>query len=102
MIFFNEQLYCSDSVSDEEQIIIANTSDGIKNKDIYCILLSTNEKNLFDILDINELLKPYYKDIQVHIIGLARGKDEAVVLAKDLLKEVFIKTGGFEVREYFG
>ncbi len=101
MIIYNKPLYCSDSVSELEHKIISNVSKGKKNKDIYCIIFATNDKNLFDIMDINDLLQPYYEKLPIHIIGLAKGKDEAVLLAKDLVKEVYVKTGGFEVREYF-
>lgn len=68
---------------------------------IYCIAFASHPDNLFDILDANELLFPHYKKSEIRIVGIAKGKEEAVGLVKDMLLEVYNNTGGFDVRTYF-
>lgn len=68
---------------------------------LYCIAFASNEKNLFDIVETNELLFEHYKRNQIYIIGLTKGKENAVELTQNLLLEVYQNTGDFKVREYF-
>lgn len=69
----------------------------------YCIALASNEENLFDIYNMGELLFRYYRDsdVDIHIVGLARTKDEAFELVRDIVQDVYTATGGFDVRKYF-
>jgi hypothetical protein len=52
-------------------------------------------------MEANELLFPHYQKSEVRIVGLAKGKEEAVTMVKDMLMEVYNKTGEFNVRTYF-
>ena len=54
----------------------------------------------FDIMEANELLFPYYRK-DIRIVGLAKGRDEAISLVEDMIMEVYNETGAFNVREYF-
>lgn len=67
----------------------------------YCICFASNEKNLFDIINTNELLFPVYKRGDLYILGLASTRKRAVELTVDIIKEVYQNTGGFLVRDYF-
>ncbi|WP_197659924.1 hypothetical protein [Mobilitalea sibirica] len=68
---------------------------------VYCIAFASHPDNLFDIMDANELLFPHYKKSDIHIVGLAKGKEEAIDLVHDMLMEVYHNTGEFDVRSYF-
>ena len=35
------------------------------------------------------------------IVGMAKGKDEAIDLAVDIVKNIYGETGAFQVKEYF-
>lgn len=68
---------------------------------IYCISFASNPDNLFDIYEAKELLFPYYRKRDIHIIGLAGGYEEACLLVRDMVEEIYRETGAFQVREYF-
>ena len=68
--------------------------DGIINKHfvagVFCIILSTNSNNLFDIININELRFNFYHNTDIFIIGFAKGKKGA----HDLLVKIIEKAAG--------
>lgn len=69
--------------------------------DVYCITLASHPGNLFDILNANELLFPHYQKTDIKIVGLAKGREEAISLVQEIIMEIYQKTGSFNVREYF-
>ncbi|WP_235828954.1 hypothetical protein [Anaerosacchariphilus polymeriproducens] len=66
----------------------------------YVITLASNEQNLLDIIQVTELLQPYYKNRELFIVGIAKGYDEALIVAKDIIDEVYQKTGEFNIRQF--
>ena len=69
--------------------------------EVYCITFASNSHNLFDIINANELIFPYYSKKDIYILGLAGSRGQAKQLVKDMLLEIYNKTGDFRVREYF-
>lgn len=67
---------------------------------LYCICIASNPSNLLDIMNVNELLFPYYQKRKVIIVGLAGNRKEAIELAAEIIEEVYTKTGGFDVRNF--
>lgn len=100
MLIWADNLRVSENIKDKTKIIKAINKDKT-TLSIYCVTFSTNPSNLFDIYNANEFKFPYYKKQKLFIVGLAKGKEEAVLLTKDLLLEVYNSTGDFKVREYF-
>lgn len=76
----------------------------IKNKEItpnvYIIALATNPHNLLDIFPASELLQKYYPTDQIRVIGLATGKREAFEVTRQIVDEVYQKTGNTNVKAY--
>lgn len=68
---------------------------------VYCICVAQNEKNLFDILNTNELLFKYYKRKEIKIIGLASSSNAARELLIEIVDEIYQNTGKFQLNEYF-
>lgn len=67
---------------------------------IYVITLASNERNLLDIIPAKELLQRGYPKQEMHVVGLAKGYDEAVEVATSIVDEVYHNTGAFDVRSY--
>ncbi|MDF2542207.1 MAG: hypothetical protein K0S47_1925 [Herbinix sp.] len=100
MVRWAENVVYSDNIKRKKKTIAAiNKRKATFN--IYCITYASSQCNLFDIIDANELLFPHYRSIDVCIVGLAKGKAEAILLVKDMLMDVYTNTGGFDVRTYF-
>ncbi len=101
MIIWNEKLYFGESIKKKHRRTIFKINHGKFTANVYCIAFASNEQNLFDILPANELLFPHYKNCEVHILGLARGREEAALVVKDMIMDIYRETGGFCVREFF-
>ncbi|NLJ89908.1 MAG: hypothetical protein GX323_03325 [Clostridiales bacterium] len=102
MISWSNKLILSKKLKKRD---LAKIKDGISNgrlvRNVYCIAFASNPKNLFDIYKSIELIQPFYKKQDLHIIGLAENKQESYELVANMIEEVYKETNGFNVREYF-
>lgn len=101
MIGWTSKLYIGDKIGRKKEKVVASINNCEITFGIYCIAFASHPDNLFDILDANELLFPHYKRSQIRIVGLAKGREEALKLVQNMLMEVYQKTGSFDVRTYF-
>ncbi len=101
MILWNSILYVGNKIKKRRDKVIASINNREATFGVYCIAFASHPNNLFDIYEANQFLFPYYKEVEIKIIGLAGSKQEAVDLVHDMLMEVFKKTGEFDVRTYF-
>lgn len=101
MVHWNTRLYVGAKMKKKKEKAITSINNREATFGIYCIAFASHSSNLFDIMNVNELLFPHYKKADVCIVGLARGKEEAIGLVKDMLLEVYNETGDFKVRTYF-
>lgn len=51
------------------------------------IFLPQNPKNLFEIISLNEMRKPPYRDLNYEMIGLVGSRAEAFMLVAELWRE---------------
>lgn len=68
---------------------------------VYLVTLSENPGNLLEIVPAYMLVQKSYYARCSEIIGMAKGKDEAIDLAVDIVKNIYGETGAFQVKEYF-
>ena len=101
MIQWTSRIYVSENLKKKKDKTIDSINNRRITSDIYCIAFASSPENLFDIINANELLFPHYRKIDIKIVGLAKGEEEATKLTKDMLMEVYNNTGAFDVRTYF-
>ncbi|WP_313129259.1 hypothetical protein [Anaerocolumna sp.] len=102
MIKWAKNLFLSENITPKKKAkIIKNIEKKNLLLEVYCITFASNPENLFDIMNANEFLFPYYSRKEIQILGIALSKKEAFELVKDMLEEIYRETGGFQVREYF-
>lgn len=102
MISWSNQLFISKSISKRDLKSIKNKIDKNKFfKGVYCITFASNIDNLFDIYNIKQFIFPYYKNKDIHILGLAKSKEEAYELIIEMIEDIYKETGEFKVRDYF-
>lgn len=68
---------------------------------IYLITLSDNPRNLLEILSALTLIQESAADMCPEIVGIAKGKEEAMDLVTEMIRTIFSETDGFEVKEYW-
>lgn len=101
MVQWASKLYIGEKINKKMKKVVASINNREATYNVYCIAFASQPTNLFDIMDANELLFPHYKKVEVRIIGLAKGKEEAIQLVQEMLMEVYQETGEFNVRTYF-
>jgi len=101
MISWSSRLLIGEKMNKRKEKVIASINNREAVFGVYCIAFASHPDNLFDILDANELLFPHYRLTDVQIVGIAKGKEEAVLLVQKMLMEVYNNTGSFDVRNYF-
>lgn len=102
MITWAEKLYLSKKLKNKDLIKVKSDieSNSLK-KSLYCISFASNQDNLFDIYNSNQLRYNYYQNHNDYILGLADNREEAIGLIIEIIEEIYEKTGEFKVREYF-
>ncbi len=101
MIKWYDNLYMDHVIEKKRNKIKKKIHEGKATINTYCITFASNERNLFDILDANELRFSYYKKKEIYILGLAFGKENAIAVMVSMIEEIYKNTGEFKVREYF-
>lgn len=72
--------------------------------DTYIIAISDNPDNILDIYSANMLKQPHFKNKsyrdKVHVVGLAKGRSEALELVRCIVDDTYSHTGGVDVAGY--
>lgn len=102
MIKWADNLYLSKDITlKKKNKLMKAIESGLLTFEVYCITFASNPNNLFDIINANDLLFPYYRKRKIYVLGLATSREAAKLLVKDMLEEVYNETGEFRVREYY-
>ncbi len=101
MVLWSPRLYVGEKLEKKKDRVIASINNREAAYGVYLVAFASNTNNLFDILAANELLYPHYRRTDVHVLGLAKGREEAVRLVQEMIMEVYHNTGDFDVRGYF-
>ena len=97
-----ENLYLTDKTAKKKDKIIRKANRGMGMVSIYLITLASNPENLFDIFHAAHLKQPTFYNQDLFVVGIAAGYEEALELVQRMVEDIYRKTGGFAVREYFG
>lgn len=97
-------LYLGESAKSEKYKIFGRVVKGRFQRDTFLITLPSNPENLLDIVPAVCLLQPHYKKKRYHeelyVLGIAKGRDEALELVRSIVDEVYKATGGFDISSY--
>lgn len=99
MLKWQRKLYTGESVK-ESYKIRRKIEAGKLVPGIYLLTLSDNPANVMEIIPAAMLIQRSYAGICPPVIGMAKGKDEALELVRTIIEEVYGTTGSFSVSEY--
>lgn len=99
MLKWMKNYYIGDSVKNPTRIR-ARITAGKFVPDIYIITLSDNPGNILEILPSGMLMQRGVRAICPLIIGMARGRDEAMEMVREIIQRVYTETGDFKIKEY--
>ena len=89
-------LYMGDEARKAKYKILGRVVKKKLSFDTYLITLPSNPSNILDVYSANVLLQPHLKDV----VGIAKGRMEALELVRDIIDEVYHNTGGFDISGY--
>ena len=95
-----KDLYLGESLAQSATKVIRHIKSGKFLPDVYVVSFASNPENLLDIIPSRELLQPAYPKEGLRIIGVARGKKEAIRLVQQIVEEVYTQTGDVQIRQY--
>ena len=101
MIKWSGKLYMDETVKKQPDKWKKRLEENKLSYSLFCITLASNENNLFDIMDCNELWFRHYRKNDIYVVGLASDKGSAFKLVENMVQDIYSETGGFQVREYF-
>ena len=99
MEFFHD-LYIGDMISAKYNMIMKKLNNDKLVVDLYLITMSKNPDNMLEIVLQREVLQKGYPNKDMRIVGLAKGKKEAIALVQSIVEESLRETGSADVREY--
>jgi hypothetical protein len=102
MIKWCKNLYLDEEVGKKPKKWIKRVEKERPAYDLYCVCLPSNPENLFDIINVNELLFRYYRRRGIVIAGLAKSRYGAETLVMEIVEDMLRTTGELRVKEYFG
>lgn len=96
---FHRELYVDNSIRNVRKV-----KWKLKHHDgqlrIFVIALSPGRDEL-EIYHCALLQQKYYKKYPPYIVGIAGGYDNAVELLQQMVADIYRKTGGYALKEYF-
>lgn len=107
MIFWYDNLYMDDAVRKQEKEckkIIEKRSVWQKlpwKKNYYVIVLASNEKNLFEIMNTDQMFFRYYGYKDLYILGVAEKYEGAVEILRGIMVEGYDREPEFDPRQKF-
>ena len=100
MLKWHENLLIDDNIKNIRKIQ-KKLNSGKPMPGIYLITLSDNPSILMEIIPALTLMQQAAADICPEIIGITKGKDEAIDMVTDMIHEMYKTTGDFRIREYW-
>lgn len=96
---FYKKLYTSPSLQKKRRQIVWKLKMGKTLPFIYVITL-TEQNDLMDIYHCVLLKQPYYRKNPPYVIGIADSYAAAIDLVQNILMDVNLQTGGYDVRTF--
>ncbi|MCI5622678.1 hypothetical protein [Anaerostipes sp.] len=84
-----EQLYISEILRSGQKIIKSRIREKKGIPGLYCITLSQWKSGILEIYSYEDLISPLYESCDIIIVGLAAGKDDAIVLLRRMVDDMF-------------
>lgn len=93
-----KKLYHSDSI---KQVKWAKYQMLYRKKThYYCIALAGHPQNLLDIYESRFLQTTHLKLDDIYVLGIAKTKNEAYEVVRQIIEDVYTHTHGFDIRQY--
>ena len=98
-----KKLYVGESAKKDKRKILRGLEKKELQPFVYVITLPVGKHGVLDLLPAFSLKYPFFftgKSEELKIVGIARGREEALQLTAKIAMDTFEATGGFDVGVY--
>ena len=96
-----DKLYFNEDNARKRSRLLRRLEKGKFAPDIYVLALpESREHNILDIYSSLELMQPHYKNRSKYVVGIARGKADAIELASSIVKDMYNSNSSFDIRAF--
>ena len=89
-----DKLYFKEDNAKKKTRLLHRLEKGKPEPNLYILALpESRERNILDIYSSLELMQPHYKNRSKYVVGIARGKQDAIELASSIVGVWNIKCG---------
>lgn len=100
MLDWYEPLYIPEGMKKKEKRTRARIEKGIPVPGVYLLTLSHHPDNVLEMIGAVYLTQKGLREHCPKIVGMASGREEALLLMQRILEETYAHTGTFRVAEY--
>ena len=70
---------------------------------VFVVTLPLFDDGILEIYELNELRQKVYRDMEnsIHIVGAAPSRVQAIRLVRDIIDDIYRKTGDVDVKGFF-
>lgn len=97
----SENAYISEILQRKKNKIIERIRRQKNIPFLYCVTLPLWKSAVLEIYEYNELLSDFYQNQEIVIVGLAAGKDDALVITKRIVQDLVCADRITEAVHYF-
>ena len=97
---FMGSLYVGASISTKEHEIVRKVHNGKLVPNLHLIVFSDNPDNMLDIIAQKEVMQKYYPKDILRVVGIAKGKKEAIQVVQEMVLDSLKQTGTADVRGF--
>lgn len=98
---FYRNLYLTENLKKKKYKMMWKLKSGSGMVNVYAITLASNGKDLLDIIHSAVTIQPAVRRRLPLVVGIASGYDGALALVEAIVKDVYERTGSYEVRKFF-
>ena len=96
---FNKKLYLDEYTNRYRTRIMKKLRAGKLCMGIYIICVSSSEHDLLDIIPSYMMFSPMSREQLV--VGIASSKEDAFELCRHIVDDVYTRTSGYDLKQYF-
>lgn len=97
---YYHNLYLSENLVEKKDEMLYKLEHHKIQLNKYVIVLPKNGKNHLEFYDTVLLSQSFYKHQELFVVGIADGFEEALLLVKIIVQEVYDATKGADIRTY--
>lgn len=95
-----KDLYVGYNILTEKSQVVDKIKQGKLQLDINVIALPENDYDVLEIYPSNVLIQKKYKDSDMVVVGIAKGKEEALDMMQLIVMDCYEDTGDVNVKKY--